>query len=612
MENFPVGLHHRRLKYRRTLKRRTNDGANRCFALLFCVLALLPGALFVSDAFAAPPLKSAHSGQSKKTIRSIRIEVRNVFDDPDLGWFYQTVNGLKIQTKEEIVRRELLFKEGDQYDEFLVAESERSLRRIPFLRQISITPIEEGDAVDIVVSVQDTWTLIPFINFALGGGTNRSSIGIAESNLLGYGKRMELLYADDEGREKVEGVWDDQRLFGSYQQLTVGVFDRSDGYRSVGYYGRPFRSLVEPYSWNLNTDFYDLVGKLFEGGDESYIYRERHEAASAGFTLAYGDPTDRVHRVTLGYDYSSSHFSEADDQDFEDVDVDPASVSRDPALLAADRTFSGPFVALQSIQPDFVSLNFVDRFERVEDYNLGNELYTRFTFASDALGSTRDTLLLNVSDSDGYRFTPTSFTRGKISLQTRADTEAVNNTLFMADLRYYYVMGAKYLGQTYVGKHTLVGSLSVDWGDRLDRDKQILLGASNGLRGYEDRAFAGKQSLVFNLEERAYIAEDLFKLISLGTVLFFDAGGTSSQGLGDIVTDELFSDAGIGLRVGFPRSSGGSVLRIDLAFPLKDGPDGNRALEPRLLFTTGQLVSARLPNESDTSPGSNVTVRFLP
>jgi outer membrane protein assembly factor BamA len=564
------------------------------------------------QALAADALKTHDGGKQKRTIRNIKIEIRNVFDEPDLAWFYRAVNQVKIQTKEAIVRRELLFAEGDEYNEFLIAESERSLRRIPFLRQISITPIPEGEFVDIVVSVQDTWTLFPFISFSLGGGTNKSSIGVAETNLLGYGKRMEMLYADDEGREKVEGVWDDQRFLGTYQQLTVGIFDRSDGYRTVGYYGRPFRSLVEPYSFSINTDFFDLVDKLFSEGEESYIFREHHEAFSGGFTMAFGDPSTRVHRVTLGYDYSASTFEEADEKDFEDVDVDPDSVSHDPAKLASDRKFSGPFIALQSITPDFVSMNFVDRFERVEDYNLGNELYGRFTFAPEALGSDRDTLLLNVSDADGVRFSPTAFARGKIGLVSRVNTDSANNTIATADFRYDYVMGAKYWGRTYMGKHTLVGSLAMDVGDRLDKDKQFLLGASNGLRGYKDRMFTGNQSLVLNLEERTYIAEDLYHLISVGTVVFFDAGGTSNQGVGDILTDELHSDVGIGLRIGFPRSSGGSVLRIDLAYPLQDSPDGTASLEPRILFTSGQLVSARLPNESDQSPGSNVTVQFLP
>ena len=560
------------------------------------------------------PLKPKHSASPEEPspiIRDIRIEVRDVFDEPDLAWFYSGVNAVKISTKEYIVRQELLFKEGDRYAEYLVEESERALRRLPFLRQINITPIRDGDYVDLIVSVQDTWTLLPFLSLSLGSGKDKSAIGIAETNLLGLGKRAEILYADDEGREKIEGVWEDRRLFGSDQQLTMGVFERSDGYRGVGYYGRPYRSLIEPYSWNVDVEAYDLVGKLWEATEESFIYREKREAASGGFTVARGDPTERVNRYTLGYDYSGSEFTEADEDDYEDADVDIDEVSRDPALLADDRRYSGPFVAIQSIQPSFVSMNFVDRFERVEDFNLGNEFYARMTMASESLGSDRDTVLLNISDADGHKFSPTSFVRGKIGLITRGDSSQFTNTVVSGDLRYYNVLGAKYIGDAYVGKHTLVGSLSMDFADRLDRDKQLLLGASNGMRGYKDRTFTGEQRLVFNLEERAYYIEDVYKLISIGTAVFLDVGGTSEYGIGDILSDNLFSDVGIGLRIGFPRSSGGSVLRIDLAYPLREA-EGNEGLNPRILFTSGQAVRASLPNESQQNAGANVTVRFLP
>ena len=99
-------------------------------------------------------------------IRSIRIEVVEIFDEPDIGRFYRTVNKLKAGTREEVVRRELLFEEGEPFDSFLLEESERNLRRLPFLRQISITPVHDGRYVDLMIQVQDTWTLFPFITLS--------------------------------------------------------------------------------------------------------------------------------------------------------------------------------------------------------------------------------------------------------------------------------------------------------------------------------------------------------------------------------------------------------------------------------------------------------------
>lgn len=545
-------------------------------------------------------------------VRSIRIEVREIFDESDLGFFYRTLNALKVSTREEVVRRELLFKEGDVFDPFLIEESERNLRSLPFLRRVSITPVHDGEYVDLLVSVQDTWTLYPFLSFSSGGGTSKQAIGLTEGNLLGYGKRLEVLYADDEGRDKIEAVWDDRRVLNTYNRLTVGHFQRSDGPRSVGSLGRPFRSLTDPYAWSINGDYFDLVGKLWEAGDERFIYRQRHSFVAGGYTWSRGDPEVLVRRYTLGYDYTRDDFKMADEDDFEDVDVDPESVSRDPALLADDRRFSGPLVSFQQLEPDFLSINFVDRFDRVEDFNLGHDINLSFHMAPEALDSLRDTLLVKTSASDGWRTTATSFLRGELGGSFRADEDGANNILVSLQLKYFNILGSKFLGDIYIGKHTLATSLTADHGEKLDKDIELLLGASNGLRGYEDRTFAGDQRLIVNLEDRFHIVEDVYRLVSIGGAVFLDAGGTSRNGIGDIIKDRLYADVGFGLRLGLTRSSGGAVLRLDVAYPLRDGPDGSSRFEPRVLLSSGQAFSARLRSESLRSQAARISAGFIP
>ena len=305
-------------------------------------------------------------------VRKITIEIVEIFDEPDLGFLYRTANSLKVSTRADVIRRELLVSEGGVFNEFLLAESERNLRSLSFVRQVSITPLYDGNWVDLIVSVQDTWTLFPFLKLSSGGGTQKSAVGFTESNILGFGKRLEFLVADDEGRETVEAVWDDPRFWGTRNRFSVGHFQRSDGNRSVFSAGRPFRSLVEPYAWRFDVDTFDLVGRLFDGGDERFIFRQRHIGVVGAYTFARGQANDLLRRYSFGYGVQEDDFLEADEQDFEDIDLDPQSVSRDPNMLADDRLFSGPFFTYQRIDPDFLSINFVDRFERVEDFNLGN------------------------------------------------------------------------------------------------------------------------------------------------------------------------------------------------------------------------------------------------
>jgi len=531
------------------------------------------------------------------TFGEIRVHINDIFEDPGASRFYGAVNRIKANTREYVVRQELLFSEGQKFDGFLIEESERALRQLGFLRKVSIVPIQSGSTVDVDVYVQDTWTLFPVIIYSTGGGNERRAVGFVENNLIGHGKRLEGLWADDEGRETIEGVWEDRRLLGTRQNLVLGHFERSDGFRSVFSYGRPFRSLVESGSWRVDGDFSDLVGRLFENSDESFLYRNRSNKFGLGYTFARGNPREIISRYTIGYTYSKDVFGEADDQDFVDVDVDPESVSRDPELLADDREFSGPFFSISSIVPDFRSASHIDKFERVEDFNLGFQWSARLSLAPRALSSEEDSLGVGFRVADGVRIGDSAFLRGELVYSSRFDDDGSENSISQMGLRFYNVWGDTLLGKGR-GIHTLAGALRVRHADRLYRDSQFVLGASNGLRGYENRTFTGDTSIVLNLEHRVAFAENILQLFNLGGAVFFDAGGVTDRGFDDLFKNELYSNFGVGLRIGFPRSSGGSVLRIDLAFPLREGPDGSEEFEPRLLITTGQVFRAFLSNES--------------
>ena len=77
-----------------------------------------------------------------------------------------------------------------------------------------------------------------------------------------------------------------------------------------------------------------------------------------------------------------------------------------------------------------------------------------------------------------------------------------------------------------------------------------------------------------------------------------------------MLQNKMYGDVGVGLRIAFPRSSGGRVLRVDLAYPFRDGPDGSGALEARLVFIGGQPFGARLRSESLGAENANVGVGF--
>ena len=559
-------------------------------------------------AYADEGRSNGGAGPAGKTIRSVSIRVKDVFDSPDLGWIYRTANDLKVNTKERVIRRELLFKEGDEYQQFVIDETVRRLRVLKYLREIAIVPRVEGDYVDLEVRVQDTWTLIPEFSASSAGGRQTRSIGLIESNILGLGNRLEASYSEDDERQIVETVFEDERILQSSYRFLGAFFDRSDGHEAVAYLGHPNRTLFDSNPWYMNVHLSDLVGVLYENGDEDYIYRQESGDFSLRYTFSFGDPQVRRQRLSLGYDYLENNFSQADAQDYEDLDLDPAEVDNELSGLPENRRYSGPVVAFHDTTPDYVSMNYIDRFERVEDYNLGLETSFSAQLAARSLGSREDAVPLTINLSRGCRFGRADFLRGEFGYAARYDRDGVENGLSHAELKYFNVLGDAYAGDLFLGKHTLAGALAADYGANLDRDRQLIVGADNFVRGYEARAFSGDKRVAFNLEDRIHLAENILEIIDIGAAAFFDAGGASYDGIGTLLQEQLYSDVGIGLRLAFPRSSGGRVARIDLAWPLRDGPDGTRSAELRFTFAGGQLFGARTRSESLGPEKANVQI----
>lgn len=543
-----------------------------------------------------------------ETIRSINIQILDVFDDSDIEWLYRKVNSYKINTKEHVIKRELLFKEGDSCDNFRIAETERVLRAIRYIRNAKITVIPVGGEVDLIVSVQDTWTLLPQISFSSGTGNETLEFGISESNIIGYGKRGEFLYREEDKRESLEMVFQDPRVWNSDYQLLVALFDRNDGKRGEFGFGKPFRSLLDQYSWDLRASVGDTVGRLFKDGDERFIFGQDLNTFQARYTHSMGEAKNRVERYAFGYRFDEARFSPPTNKDYENLDLDPKDLPYDPTLLPENRRFSGPILSYESVVPMYISRNYIDRFDREQDFNMGTDFSVSTHIAPKTLGSDDNAYIFSTNLAKGRSLGKNSFILGEIGGSTRYRDSDLENSLIRGELKYYYVLGLVKLYDLNLGRHTFASGLSIDYGIDLDKDREFLLGADSGLRGYEAKTFTGDKRLVYNAEQRIHIADDVYRLVSIGAAAFFDAGSSTNSG-SDILSDALFADVGVGLRFAFPRSSGGRVLRVDFAFPLREYEDDKR-FDIRVILAGGQIFNSNLRSTLLGEEAANVAVGF--
>ncbi len=543
-----------------------------------------------------------------KTVRSITVKLGNIFEGDQLSSFYQTVNELKVKTKEEVIRRELLFKEGQPVTTFLVQESERVLRLQKYLRRVQIETNIDGDMVDLIVHCNDTWTLMPQVSFSSGDGRNRRSIGLAETNLMGYGKRLEAVVGDDDGNQSLQGIYDDNRVFGSQYHLLGAYLTQDMGERTLLRFEDPFRSLIDPSAFSSQVDVGDGIGRLYSDGNERFVYNRDDVDVDLSYTLSKGDPSVTVRRYGFGMRYQESTFTEATAQDIEDLNIDPETLDQNPDQLASNRRYSGPFFSYAKVIPNYVSSNYIDRFERVQDFNIGGEFQALGQVASTAFGSNANALPFYVSKTKGWKYSSDSFLRGELSFSSRLEDDEMQNSLGHFELKYYNVLGMLGYDDNRFGRHTLAMSFSTDYGNDFDRDNQLVLGADNGLRGYDARTFDGNKSILFNVEDRIHLVDDVAQLFSLGIAPFFEIGGTSYDSYGTMLADDIYSTVGIGMMLAFPRSSGTGVIRLDLGVPLRDGPDGSKQFEIRLIISGGQPFNGNLRSEDRASARTSLAV----
>jgi hypothetical protein len=502
------------------------------------------------------------SGQTGPRIRRIRIETENVFQDAESSLLARVADSLHGVTRSEVIRRELLFTEGDVFDASRVAETERNLRQLGLFRTVTIStePVEgvEGE-VDVVVHTHDSWTTELSGSLGRAGGQSNYGISIEEKNLFGLGKKVSLAVAQRPDRSTRQILYSDQQFLGRRLGLDLFYNSNSDGDRRYFALTSGFRSLDSPAGGTLLYDQGSRKTRLYSGGSEvaRFGMDTRFFEVSAGRRLSLEDDRPVV-RLYAGYRREEAKFG---------------AIEREPEgfALPDERRFGFFFARVQLARPEFAVENDVGYFLRDEDFDLGGALSFELGYSPAVMGAEAAAgAALRLSR--GIHI-PGGFLIGTLAAETRTRSGSFENTLVEGELFGMW-------RPTAASRQTVVGRALVTVGDRLDREVQVEADGANGLRAYRLHAFAGDRRLILNLEDRVRLTSELLHLFVLGAAAFVDAGYAWPLGA-PVRLSDLRVDAGVGLRVGLPRASRHALFRFDLAY----------ALRPDLRDRRGWLVS---------------------
>ncbi len=492
------------------------------------------------------------------TIRELNVIVDNVFDpaNPEEDKkLYRWANNMHTPTHPSVVENLLLFAPGDTFDGRLLDESARVLRAMPFLSKAEIVPHDYDAATNSVAvdaRVRDSWTLAPDFKLSHKGGATEAGIGMADNNLFGTGKDLTVKYLSGVDRNETQLGYTDTNVAGSRVHLSAWASDASDGHRHAINAGRAFYSLDT--HWSLGGSLVDeeRVDSMYDLGQvvDEFQHQVHELNLSGGFSAGLVD--HRTRRWLYGFTSVEDRFA-------------PALDRPEPILVPEDRKLVFPWVGIQWAEDYFREMSELNDMGRTEDISLGLNVAMSLGFAKQSFGSDRDATLFRVDAQKGWE--PGGDGR-LLMLSAGASTRDESDGLHNSTVS----VGARYFRRNF-DRGLFSVSLQALAADNLDAENQVLLGGDNGLRGYPLRYQAGTGRASVSVEERFYTDWYPWRLVRMGYAVFFDAGrvwGTDPRGQPSL---GLLSDVGAGLRLTSPRSSGRSVVHIDLAFPLNGGQD---------------------------------------
>ncbi len=510
--------------------------------------------LLLLATLAEPPLR----------IGTITIRTLDIYTEEEArGRFYRLASALHVETKPSVIRKFLLFNEGETFRPERLAETERNLRALQFLKSASVTASPPRDGlVDITVTTQDAWSIAPETQAGTEGGETTLGASVSESNLFGFGREASVSWDRSIDRTRFGIDYQDPAINANFWNTHLAYGRTSDGYDQRFTLRRPFFSFATPWSAELSLQSLTKSERIYDRSALHTMFADDHHRFIASYGRALS-PSDTVaNRVIGGVRFIRDRFR-------------PLPTSAADLALPDDRELRYIFGRFEHAESDFMKLDFVNKDLRYEDFNIGRHYSIETAFSPTLLGARRNSAYARVAISDGRRIANSSFTTGQIGLESRFAGGA-EHTIATGTLMGVWRRQRRH-------PTVSVARLGIQSGWRLDRDAQFFADGLNGLRGYRAYAFSGSRSMVVNLEHRIYLGRELLQIASPGIVGFIDAGNATSGGARELL--QLKVDAGLGLRIGLPRTPR-NLLRVDLAYAFV--PDWRGRKGWLLSFGSGQ------------------------
>lgn len=503
----------------------------------------------VSSLYQLDSLKDTlnHKALTGKTIRHINIYRLSVFDEADPrenNLLFRLLNRVHIRTRESVIRKQLLFKQGDRLDIRLAQESERLLRRRVYLVDALIIPEHIcGNNIDLAVITRDSWALEITAGVSEEGNQTATSWGARSTNLLGTGDFASISYQSSPERDKVRYQYTSPHLFGSRLQTRLYYSDNSDGSEREFTLNHPFYSQNTPIAYGFTTKKI-LFRQALKQQNDTVLSFEKSEVLNEAF---------------VGYSPEWSRHSQHTQRIMVGIRQQKDEVSTIPSHHRPTRQY--PWLSYSFTENHFDKFRNINQLHKTEDLNIGKHFYTQW-----GMNKTMVTFDTRYSDTLFSKQNPKHLSAYTIGAKGTYLTKAHQheNTTAYASFAYHYLVSGQQRWHT---------RWRYDQGFGLTADESLSFTDNHILRGYPSGYQFGNKRFMGSVEHRIFYDYHLFNLFRIGQVSFLDVGrawGTTPARKPNAPTNKAIYDIGFGLRFSSTKSRVKNVVHADIAFPLND------------------------------------------
>jgi hypothetical protein len=515
-----------------------------------------------------------------KIVERIDVVALPPFEPRDLvpAW----VNVFHVTTRESVVRREVLLRQGGRYEQALVDDSIRNLRRLPGVPQLSavLMVAARGSAPDrviLLVITKDVWSLrLNWTLVANAGGIDQLYFQPSENNFLGTHQVLFGAFILEPSAYTLGLGYFVPRLAGSRVTVSASadtMINRATGSPEGTYgqlvAGQPLFSGRTEWAWDALVSWQDVVTRRYVNAQLSeyvdpncagsstpplaactvpFQFRSRVYTTTYELTRSFG--WDVNHDFTLAASVNRAVYQ---------VNPPPTTDAQTTADFVAQSvpvsdTRVGPSLQYHSYRMRFLRVVDFDTLALQEDYRLGHDVVLRVYPSFRALGSSRDVVGFYGAAQYTWAVRDGLF---RVAFQSTTEPQ-VSQIRRIADASlqpWAHLVSPTIAG---LGRIVVDGSFLYRWRNYLNQI--TYLGGDDRARGFPTNFFVGSNVLAYNIEARSRPAE----------LLSCELAGVAFVDLGDAYTVSSrfrpYQSVGVGVRALFPWLDR-AVFRAELGFP---------------------------------------------